>query len=100
VANLGGQTYFADTWEGSSITDADALADAWELIQNASTNTAPLTTTTTTTDHVDQGESSLCASTAGTPTNKQLTLAGVGCGVVGVPHEARTVPVFRRIDKE
>ena len=69
VRNLGGSMIFQTTWQQNSFLDSDAFADSWRVVQGCDKNNII--------NHAGK-----------------LTLHD-GCGVVGRPHEARTLNFFR-----
>ena len=69
VRNLGGSTIFRTTWRQNSFNNADALVDAWRAVEGCKAN-----------DTINQ--------------DGKLAVSS-GCGLVGRPHEARTVNFFR-----
>ena len=69
VRNLGGSIIFRTTWCQNSFTDADSLADAWRAVEGCEKN-----------DTLHQ--------------DGKLAVSS-GCGLVGRPHEARTINFFR-----
>jgi hypothetical protein len=72
VRNLGGEVIFSDSWQTEELTNADAVADAWAVESSA-------------------GADNDCSAAVAVG---KLQL-GTGCGLVGVPHEARTLNPFR-----
>ena len=82
VVNLGGQQVFTDSWSAEVLTDADAVADAWSVLPSAATSPCSATITGT-------GKSKVLRLGVAVPHTT------FNCGLVGVPHEARTFNPFR-----